>query len=148
MDLNYFYFQYFSGRATTWECYCHIFVGGSAIAKLSNFVDVNTPAAKNTLEFSTFRGIYVPNLRISSVVFTRYQMVARCSLSILPSLIQSYFVARSSYDGLRLLHDKSWQIADIHRLSYDGRTVIMLPTCDYHTTTKCCDHWRPIVKLS
>ena len=69
--------------------------------------------------------IYIPNLKRSSVVFTRSPMVARWSPSILHSFIQSYVVARPSYDGSRLSYDQSWQIADSRRLSYDGRTMIV-----------------------
>ena len=50
------------------------------------------------------------------MVFTRSPMVARWSPSILRSFIQSYVVARSSYDGCRLSYDQSWQIADSRML--------------------------------
>ena len=67
----------------------------------------------------------MPNLKRSSVVFTISLMVARWSLSILHSFIQSYAVARSPYDGCSLSYDQSWQIADSRRLSYDGRTMVV-----------------------
>ena len=68
-------------------------------------------------------GIYIPNLKRSSVVFTRSPMVARWSPSILRSFIQSYVVARSSYDGCSLSCDQSWQIADSRRLSCNNRRL-------------------------
>ena len=52
-------------------------------------------------------------------------MVARWSPSIIRSFIQSYVVARSSYDGCSPSYDQSWQIADSRRLSYDGRTMVV-----------------------
>ena len=55
--------------------------------------------------------MYIPNPKRSSVVFTRSPMVARWSPSILHSFIQSYVVARSSYDGCSL--------------AYDGRTMVV-----------------------
>ena len=73
--------------------------------------------------------IYIRNLKRYSLIVTRSPMVTRWSLSILHSLIQSYVVARSSYDGRSLSYDQSWQIADSHRLSYDGRGSI----CDFNT---------------
>ena len=36
-------------------------------------------------------------------------------------------VSRSSYDGLRLSHDKSWQIADIHRITYIQHVATINP---------------------
>ena len=42
-------------------------------------------------------------------------MVARWSPSMLRSFIQSYVVARSSYDGCSPSYDQSWQIADSRR---------------------------------
>ena len=81
-------------------------------------------------------GIYIPNLKRSPMVFTRSPMVARWSPSILRSFIQSYVVARSSYDGCSLSYDQSCQIVvrwscNNRRLAYDldSKMLRSLKTC-------------------
>ena len=59
-------------------------------------------------------------INILSLVFLEYLLT-----SILHSVIQSYVVARPSYDGCSLSYDQSWKIADSRRLSYDGRTMVV-----------------------
>ena len=86
---------------------------------------INTSADRSTLKLASWEGgggLYIPNLKRSSVVFTRSRR---------QSFNQSYVVARSSYAGCSQSYDQSWQIADSHRLSYDGRTMIVQQSATY-----------------